>query len=262
MEKFKTLKVTTIDDYILNITLHRPERCNAINSEMMLELRQCWQMLYVDSKAWRCVIITGSGPAFCAGADLKERHGLDLATWQKQRAVLEQAMLAMLDCPLPVLAAVNGAAFGGGLELVLACDFAYAAETATFSQSEVKIGLIPGALGTQHLPRACGLKRAKELAFTGIQFTAIEAYEWGIINKVVSAPQLMKEVLATAQRICDNAPLAIRQVKKSLNMAELVDIKSGFNFELEAYQRLLNTHDREEGIKAFNEKRKPHFIGK
>lgn len=262
MENFKTLKLKTVEEFILTITLHRPDRFNAINSEMMLELRDCWQQLYIDTKKWRCVILTGTEPAFCAGADLKERHGLQLDTWRKQKATFEQAILAMIDCPLPVIAAVNGAAFGGGLEMILASDFAYASDNATFAQSEVKLGLIPGALGTQHLPRACGLRRAKELTFTGNAFSAQEAYDWGIINKVVPLDNLENEVLQIARQICNNAPLAVRQVKKSLNMSQQVDIKSGYNFELEAYYRLLNTQDCQEGIKAFNEKRKAEFTGK
>lgn len=259
---YKTLRLLQNDPHILIVTLNRPQRFNAINSEMMLDLRDLWQSLFVDSGSLRCLILTGADPAFCAGADLKERHALPLHEWQAHRAIFTQAMLAMIDCPVPVIAAVNGAAFGGGLELILACDFAYAAKTATFAQSEVKIGLIPGAMGTQHLPRACGLRRAKELALTGATFTAEEAQGWGVINKVCSSDQLAEEVVSVAKIICENAPCAIRQVKKCLNLSQQVDLKSGFNFELEAYNHLLPTADREEGIRAFNEKRKPLFTGK
>jgi len=168
----------------------------------------------------------------------------------------------MLDCPVPIISAVNGAAFGGGLELVLASDFAYASTKAVFGQSEVKLGIMPGALGTQNLPRACGLKRAKELCFTGESFSAINAYEWGIINRVCEPEELMREVLASAEKISMNAPLAVREVKKALNMSQQLDIKSGYVFEVEAYNRLLPTQDREEGINAFNEKREPEFTGK
>jgi enoyl-CoA hydratase len=259
---FNTLKVEKIDNHILLVTLNRPESRNAINSVMMLELRQLWQDLYVNNEKLRCVILTGVNPAFSAGADLKERNHISLDTWQAQHAVFEQAMLAMIDCPIPIIAAVNGAAFGGGLELALASDFAYAVDTAIFAQSEVKIGIMPAALGTQHLPRTCGLRRAKELAFTGDTFSAHEALEWGIINKVYSATELMPAVLATAKKIADNAPLAIQQVKKSLNISQQADIKTGFSYEIEAYNRLLPTQDREEGIRAFNEKRKAEFIGK
>lgn len=261
-KNFKTLKIQEENKKILLVTLNRPSARNAINIEMMQDLLSLWQELYINSTHWHCVILTGADTAFCAGADLKERNNMSLDVWTAQHAVLEQAMLAMLDCPIPIISAVNGPAFGGGLELVLASDFAYSANTATFSQSEVKIGLMPAALGTQHLPRACGLKRAKELAFTATSFTAQDAFNWGIINKICEPHQLLSDVLATANKISDNAPIAVRQTKKSMNMSQYLDIKSGFSFEIEAYNRLLNTKDREEGIRAFNEKRKPHFIGK
>lgn len=258
---FKTLLTKRQNKNILVVTLNRPEVLNAINIDMMTELHQLWQELNENHQDLRCVVITGSGTAFCAGADLKERQNITLAAWKAQLAVLRKAMIAMLECPIPVICAVNGAAFGGGLELILASDFAYAVDTATFAQSEVKLGIMPGALGTQNLPRACGLKRAKELTFTGQAFTAKEAFEWGIINKVCEPSQLLPEVLATANKICANAPLAIQQVKKSLNKSQQINIKLGFEFELKAYNRLLPTRDREEGIQAFNEKRKPEFIG-
>jgi len=257
---FTTLKIDK-QSSILIVTLNRPQVKNAINIEMMRELRQLWQGIQTNPDEWRCIILTGSDNTFCAGADLKERKGMSLRIWKSQHIVLEQAMLAMLDCPIPIIAAVNGAAFGGGLELALASDFIYAADTAIFAQSEVKIGIMPAALGTQHLPRACGLRRAKELSFTAESFSATEAYHWGIVNKVCDLKHLMEEVLLTANKICKNAPLAIRQAKKSLNLSQHADIKSGYLFELESYNCLLPTKDREEGILAFNEKRSPVFKG-
>jgi enoyl-CoA hydratase/carnithine racemase len=258
---FETLQIKPQGKHILLVTFNRPDVRNAINTAMMKDLRQLWKNLFINTDDCRCLILTGVPPAFCAGADLKERKEMSLAQWKEQRAVLEEVMVAMLDCPIPIISAVNGAAFGGGLEFVLASDFAYAADTATFAQSEVKMGIMPGAMGTQHLPRACGSKRAKELSFTGDIFTAKEAHQWGIINKLCEPNQLMNEVLTTANKIADNAPLAVKQVKKSINMSQQLDIKSGFAFEIEAYNRLLLTKDREEGIRAFNEKRKPVFTG-
>lgn len=257
---YKTLDITPHEKSILIVTLNRPNVRNAIDSAMMLDLKNFWQEI-TKSTNYRCVILTGAPPAFCAGADLKERNNISLTTWKEQRAILEAAMFAMLDCPIPIIAAVNGAAFGGGLELALASDFIYASKTASFSQSEVKVGLMPGALGTQNLPRAAGLRRAKELCFTGDVFSAKEALEWGIINKVCEPDQLIKEALTTAHKIAENAPLAITQSKQSLNASQHLDLKSGYLYEIEAYNRLLSTHDREEGIRAFNEKRKPIFNG-
>jgi enoyl-CoA hydratase/carnithine racemase len=258
---FKTLKTKLHNQNILLVTLNRPQVLNAINIDMMNELHQLWQELNENHQDLRCVILTGANNAFCAGADLKERQNITLTAWKAQLAILRKAMIAMLECPIPIICAVNGAAFGGGLEMILASDFAYASNTAIFAQSEVKLGIMPGALGTQNLPRACGLRRAKELTFTGQSFTAMEALDWGIVNKVCEPNQLLPEVLETANKICANAPLAIQQVKKSLNKSQQLNIKLGFDFELKAYNRLLPTKDREEGIRAFNEKRKPEFIG-
>lgn len=262
LAQYKTLLLQTISEHILIVTLNRPATRNAINIDMMHDLLKLWGDLSAAANKIRCVILTGSEGAFCSGADLKERKNMTLEIWQSQHDVLEQAMLAMFECPIPVIAAVNGAAFGGGLELVLASDFAYATYSATFAQSEVKIGIMPGAFGTQNLPRTTGLKRAKELSLTGAVFSAQEAFAWNIINKICEPEMLMDEVIATAQKICDNAPLAVQKVKSSLNMSQQLDIKMGFAYEMKAYNELLYSDDREEGIKAFNEKRKPTFLGK
>lgn len=258
---FKTLQVKVHDQAILVLELNRPAVRNAINSDMMTELSQFWQMMNHHTHSIKCIILTGGGSAFCAGADLKERYHLSLEKWQSQHLVFEKAMLTMIDCPLPVIAAVNGAAFGGGLELALACDFIYAANTATFAQPEVKIGIMPAALGTQHLPSASSLRRAKELILTGASFSAEEAASWGIVNQVLASDQLMKAVMLVAEQIVKNAPLAVKEAKKALNISQQLDIKSGFAEELKGYNRLLLTADREEGIKAFNEKRPAIFTG-
>ncbi len=257
---FKTLHLSHPQPYTLQITLNRPEVMNAINLDMMRELYELWSDLQTPEKNIRCIILTGSTQkAFCAGADLKERHNLDINTWQQQHAVLQKAMLAMVDCDTPIIAAVNGAAFGGGLELALAADFMYAANTAIFAQSETKLGIMPGAMGTQNLPRACGLRRAKELCYTAETFSAEQAYEWGIVNALCEPENLMSDVLGVATRIANNAPFAIRQAKKAMNASQDLDLKSGYLYEIKAYNQLLETEDRKEGIRAFNEKRKPTF---
>ena len=229
----------------------------------MQNLRDLWRELSDRETDMRCVVLTGDGErAFCAGADLKERLGIDSDTWRNHHTLLEQAMFAMLECPVPIISAVNGAAFGGGLELVLASDFAYASTFATFSFPETALGIIPGAMGTQHLPDACGIRRAKELCFTGSVFTAGEALQWGIVNKVFPTSALLGETLSTAKAIARNAPLAIREAKKVINAAGQFDIRDGYTTELEAYNRLVATEDRYEGIRAFNEKRRPKFNGR
>lgn len=256
----ETIRLATKNQHLLMVSLNRPQVRNAINSVMMRELQMLWEEEIPKRRELRCIILTGDGDkAFCAGADLKERLNISLDTWQQQHLALQKAMLAQIHCPVPIIAAVNGAAFGGGLELALACDFIYAADHAVFAQSEVKLGIMPGAMGTQNLPRACGIRRARELAFTGEAFSAEQALTWGIINKIFTPAELIAAALKTAQQIADNAPFAVRQVKKAMNATLSMDIPEGYQIELQAYRQLLPTKDREEGIRAFNEKRKPQF---
>lgn len=184
------------------------------------------------------------------------------AAWQAQHEIFERAYWALMDCPIPVIAAVNGHAYAGGLEMVLASDFAYAAETARFALTEVTIGIMPGAGGTQNLPRAVGERRAKEIILTGRPFTAQQALDWGVLNAVYPAEALLPAALETASRIAENAPLSVRQAKKSIHYGLQMDLRTGFRFEIEAYNRLVGTEDRHEGIASFNEKRKPVFRGR
>lgn len=260
---FATLKLAQPVHGILVIELHRPELSNALDTVMTRELLGLWQTLYVDSAPYQVVVLTGAGhKCFCAGADLKERHGISAETWLQQHAVLEQMMLAMHDCPLPLIAAVNGAAFGGGLELVLNCDFAYGCPEARFAFPEPKLGFIPGAMGTQWLPRAIGLARAKELCMTCAQFSAAEAHTWGLLNEIVAQDTLLDTVLKVAERIRAVSPLAVRQVKQALNATLGNDLNGGYQREIELYKRCIHAPDRVEGIAAFNEKRPPVFSGK
>jgi Enoyl-CoA hydratase/carnithine racemase len=258
--QFATLVPSVVDEDILLLTLHRPAVRNALDTVMTKELLELWQALYVDSTPYKVVVLTGSGElSFCAGADLKERHGISTDTWLRQHAVLEQMMLAMHDCPIPVIAAVNGTAFGGGLELVLNCDFAYGCPEARFCFPEPKLGFIPGALGTQWLPRAVGLARAKELCMTGAVFSAEEALQWGVLTKVVPQAELLETTLDAARRIKAASPLAIRQVKQALNATLSSDLVSGYRREIELYKRCIEGPDRIEGVAAFYEKRSPRY---
>jgi enoyl-CoA hydratase/carnithine racemase len=260
---FETLTLQPAGDHILIVYMDRPQAANALNTQMGRDLRDLWSDLYVDSHDLRCIILSGAGDkAFCAGGDLKERNNMSDADWQKQHALFEQASQAMLDCPVPIIAAVNGAAYGGGSELALTCDFIYAARRARFALTEVTLGIIPGAMGTQNLPRAVGVRRAKEIILSGLPFSAEQAFEWGMVNTLCDDDQLMPQTLETARRIAGNAPIAIRQAKKSINVATQVDLKTGYNFEIEAYNRMVPTEDRLEGVRAFNEKRKAEFRGR
>ncbi len=259
----ETLKIEQPRDGLLLITLNRPERMNAFSTRMGEDVLTLFTRLATNRDAARCVVLTGAGDrAFCAGGDLKEREGMTDETWRAQHELFERAYYAVMDCPCPVIAAVNGVAFGGGTELALAADFAYAAENARFALPEVKLGIIPGCGGTQNLPRAIGAKRAKELIFTGRAIDAREALDWGLINGVFPAGELLPRVLDLAAAICANAPLSLVQAKKAINLGAGVDLKTALAIEVEAYNRLVVTEDRMEGVRAFNEKRAPRFTGR
>jgi enoyl-CoA hydratase/carnithine racemase len=166
------------------------------------------------------------------------------------------------ECPVPVIAAVNGAAYAGGLELVLMCDFAYASRTARFALTEVSLGIMPGGGGTQTLPRAIGERRAKEVILAARPFSADEALAWGVVNKLCEPGKLLDEALEVAGRIASHAPLSVRQARRAIRDGLQTDLASGMRLEIEAYNRLIETEDRREGIRAFNEKRKPDFKGR
>lgn len=260
---FQHLKVEIHDTKITVVTMNRPQALNAMNTEMMIELRDCFQDYYVDPGLANCVILTGSGDrGFCTGADLKERDGMTDETWKKQHAIVEQMIRNIMNCPVPIIAAVNGAAMGGGFEIALATDFIYAANTAKFALPEVTRGIMPGAAGPQNLPRACGVRRAKEIVLTGKPFDAETGAQWGIINKVCEPGELLNDAIATARTIAENAPIGVRQAKKSLDKATELDRNSGYAFEIEAYNLTVPSEDRMEGVRAFNEKRKPVFKGR
>ena len=260
---YETLLVETPDSHLLQVTLDRPRAANAFNTRMMQELLDLWTGLVAAPGEVRCIVLTGAGSrAFCAGADLKERDGMSEEAWFAQHAIIERSQEMLLHVTVPVIAAVNGAAFAGGLELVLACDFAYAAATARFALTETTLGLMPGAGGTQTLPRAVGERRAKEIILTGQPFDAAQALAWGVVNRLCPAETLMAETLATARTIAANAPLAVRQAKRSIHGGMQRPLDQAMRFEIECYEKLVATADRREGIAAFNAKRKPRFVGR
>lgn len=260
---FQTLQVEQSADGLLRVTLNRENVRNALNTQMGIELRELFSPLAFHPQSVRCILITGAGDkAFCAGGDLKERNGMTDDQWRIQHAIFEEAYYAVMNCTAPVIAAVNGSAFGGGCELALACDFIYAANTARFALPETSLGIIPGCGGTQNLPRAVGQRRAKELILTGKAFTAEEAHEWGMVNLVCEPDQLLTLSLAAAQNICASAPVAVRQAKTAIRRGLDVDLRTGLAIEIEAYNRTVVTEDRLEGVRAFGEKRKPQFTGR
>lgn len=261
--EFETLHLDERDAGLLVVTLNRPEVRNALNTRMGIELGEVFVPLEFDPGKWRCIVVTGAGDkAFCAGGDLKERNGMSDADWRAQHAIFERAYYAIMACPVPVIAAVNGAAFAGGCELALACDFVYCSTEARFALTETTLGIMPGCGGTQNLPRALGERRAKELILSGKPFSAQEALDWGMVNQVLAVGQLMPAVLEIAGKIAGNAPISVRQAKKAIHRGLDVDLRTGLAFEIEAYNRTVVTEDRLEGVRAFAEKRKPKFVGK
>ncbi|WP_252511331.1 enoyl-CoA hydratase/isomerase family protein [Phreatobacter aquaticus] len=261
--EFETLSLSRPHDHVLVVTMNRPEAMNALNTQMGRDLVQCFEDIALNPGDVRAIVLTGAGErAFCAGGDLKERRGMTDEQWTRQHVIFERMARALIDCPVPVIAAVNGAAYGGGCEIACCCDFIYAAETARFALTEVTLGIMPGAGGTQNLSRAVGERRAKELILTGKPFSAQEGETWGLVNAVASPAELMVAALATAQRIAGNAPISVRQAKQSIHRGLQMSLADGLAFEIEAYNRMVSTEDRHEGVLAFNEKRPPRFKGR
>lgn len=260
---YETIQVEFPSPELALLTLNRPERLNALNTVMGEELRDIFVPLRFSPGTLRAIVITGAGDrAFSAGGDLKERKGMSDDDWRLQHAIFEEGYYAVMDCPVPVIAAVNGYAYAGGCELALACDFIYASSSARFALTEVSIGIMPGGGGTQNLPRAVGERRAKELIISGCPWTAQQAYAWGMVNEIFEPSELMQGVLDTAQRISANAPISVRQAKTAIHYGLQSDLRSGLRLEVQAYERMITTEDRHEGILAFNEKRKPSFKGR
>src|SRR5258708_11730631 len=228
--KYDTLALEAIDD-ILVVRLNRPQVLNALNTQMGREQCDLWTRLATEPGNARCVVLTGAGErAFCAGADLKERDGMTEAVWRAQHEIFERAFMALVELPLPVIAAVNGHAYGGGVEMALCCDFIYAARTAKMALPEVTRGLMPGGGGTQNLPRAAGERRAKELIMSGQAFDAEQGYAWGIVNKVCD--NALEDALSAARTISANAPLAVRQAKKSIHYGLPMDFLTGYRLHI------------------------------
>jgi enoyl-CoA hydratase len=260
-QSYETLQVTR-DSHVVTVTLDRPSALNAINTAMGRELLNCFESLFWDKEA-RVVILTGTGEkAFCVGGDLKERQGMTDDDWRDQHVIFEQAALRLLHCPQPVIAAVEGFAMGGGCELAVLSDFIVASETAVFAVPEVTRGIFPGIGGTQMLPRIVGGPFAKEMVYTGRRVPAEEAKAVGLINHLVPAGQAAAKAREIAETIAQNGPIAVRQAKKAVAWGSEVDLETGMRLSIEAYNITVNTEDRLEGVRAFNERRPPAFQGR
>lgn len=251
---------TQVNEGILEITINRPDKLNAINREVMKELALAVDEVYKNNEVY-AAIITGSGPkAFIAGADISEflelspDEGMELA--KKGHTIFQR----IEDCQKPFVAAVNGFALGGGLELAMACHFRLASDNAKFGQPEVNLGIIPGYGGTQRLTRLIGKGKAIELMLTGDMLTAEEALKWGLVNHVTTPDKLLEQTRAQLAKIRQKAPMAVARVIKCVNSYFRYD-ENGFETEIAEFGACFGTKDLAEGAAAFIEKRKPNFKG-
>ncbi len=239
------------------VTLNRPHVLNAMNTAMGVRLGEAMDEIAEDATV-RVVVLTGTGErAFCAGGDLKERQGMTPEQWTRQHRIFERSHYKIRNFRKPIFAAVNGVAVGGGCEMAMSTDFLLAAEHARFGQPEVTRGIMPGAGGTQLLPRYVPRGLAFQLLMTGEMISAAEAHRWGLVNQVCPAGELMDEAMRLAERIAANSPAAVQQAKRSARMGLEQPLEAAIEIEIECYQRMVDHPDRYEGIDAFNERRTP-----
>lgn len=256
-----TILLTEQQDGVAVFTLNRPAVMNSFNFALLDALAAKIAEIRFDSRI-RVVIITGAGDrAFCSGADLKERATLSPSQVKAYIFTIRNLFTAIEQLNKPVIAAVNGLALGGGTELALASDIRIASETATMGLTETRLAIIPGAGGTQRLPRLVGKGKAKELIFTGKRIGATEAAEIGLVNSVCAPEALMDNCRQMAAEICETGPVAIEQAKYAINFGMETDLSTGLAIESNAYWVCIPTQDRLEGLAAFREKRKPVYKG-
>jgi enoyl-CoA hydratase/carnithine racemase len=250
-----------LDGPIALLTLNRPEVYNAINRELLKKLREHLQAIH-ERREIRVVIITGAGEkAFCSGADLKERRTMAEGEVREYIQMIRDTFTMIENLPQPVIAAINGIALGGGTELALSCDLRIMSEQGLMGLTETALGIIPGAGGTQRLPRLVGKGIAKDLIFTARKVGASEALRIGLVNRIADQDQLLSAAKEWALEIAQNAPIALAQAKWAINQGMEVNLNAGLELESMAYQVLIPTKDRIEGLRAFQEKRKPNYTG-
>ncbi len=254
------------DDGILVLTLNRPQAMNCLNFEMIRALKREAEEAAFDD-AVRVVIITGAAPgpgkktAFSVGADLTERRGMSETEVRRFIAAIRETMISVENIRVPVIAAINGFALGGGTELALACDLRVASSTAVMGLTETSLAVIPGGGGTQRLPRIVGVAKAKELIYTARRIDAHEALRIGLVNRVAEPEHLMEEASSLAGEIAANGPIAVQQAKFALNYGTEISLGVALPLESMAYAHTIPTKDRLEALAAFAEKRKPVFKG-
>lgn len=251
-----------VENHAAVITLNRPEALNAFNYETLEELQRTVEDIRINPDV-RVVIFTGAGDkAFSVGADLKERKTLS-QTDVKRNVYKIGEVFSLIDLlPQPTIAAINGFAFGGGMELALSCDFRLAAQGTKMGLTETSLAIIPGAGGTQRLPRLIGQAKALELILTARRLTSEEALHYGILTKAVPQDQLLEECLKLAEEMLANGPVALQQAKFAVKQGMNADLQTGLQIERKAYEVTIPTEDRLEALQAFSEKRKPEFKGR
>jgi enoyl-CoA hydratase len=249
-----------VSETIGTLTFNRPKALNALNHELILEIGAVLDLIEQDEGV-RALVLTGAGDkAFVAGADISELAKLD-SLGARQFAKLGHKTFARIEAlPIPVIAAVNGFALGGGTEIALACDFIYASEKAVFGLPEITLGIIPGFGGTQRLARVVGPNRAKELIFTGKTFPAAEALSFGLVNQVCTPESLMETVMKTAKTMALKGRVSIQAAKESIQNGLSVDLETGCKIEINAFALCMASPDAKEGTQAFLEKRKAKFM--
>lgn len=242
--------------HVAVIKVSRPRALNALNSQTLIELDQTIDIIANDKDIY-CLVITGEGEkAFVAGADISEMKDLDAFEGRKFGVLGNRVFRKIELLDIPVIAAVNGFALGGGCELSLSCDIRIASENAKFGQPEVSLGITPGFGGTQRLARVVGIGKAKEMIYTGSNIKAQEAFEIGLVNKVVPKENLMEEVMNMAERIASNAPIAVKMCKAAINRGMQTDVDTAINYESEVFAQCFATQDQKDAMTAFVEKRK------
>jgi enoyl-CoA hydratase/carnithine racemase len=252
----------SIGEHVATVTLNRPEALNAISGEVANELAGAMLQAAANPDAWVVVLAAVGEKAFCVGADLKERNGLDDAGWLQNRVFMRALFDSIRAVPQPTIASVFGYALGGGFELALSCDLIVASEDAVLGLPEARVGILPGGGGTQLLTRRLGPARAKELIFTGRRISGQEAFDLGLVTRVVEREALAAATAELAQEICRSSPVSVRESKKAIDRALGLQLEDGIELEDLAWRRAVASADRREGIAAFNEKRDPQWKGR
>jgi len=265
MKEYETLKVARRDDGVVTVTLNRPDRMNTLGGSMKPDLWDVFSDLLLEDRDLRCVVLTGAGErAFCAGADIKERAASrpPRAEYFARQKFTHDLTRLIETFERPVIAAINGVALGGGMEIALCADIRIAADHARFGLPEVNLGVLPAAGGTQRMPRLIGESRAKELMFTGRMMDAEEALACGLVSRVVPQAKLMETALALAAEIAAKPPLSVSFIKNAVHTGMQVGMEAGLDYERYAAAMIMDSEDRAEGMAAFLEKRKPVFKGR